>query len=131
MDIAEIQEKYTRGDYSFSYDFDDLKILPPDHVFDENLSIRKNREMVEIHNVEVRQKKLDIQQKRNELMHKMRDDVVDYIMTTYRFPKKLAEFVESEVYEKEHSFMYDYFGAIDETATLIEHAIALMKEEKA
>ena len=51
MDINEIRKLYEEGHYKYKLPEEAiLKILPLDYVFDENLSVKRNREMVISHN---------------------------------------------------------------------------------
>ncbi len=46
MDISEIREKYERGEYSYRMPTPHPQKLPANHVFDVNLTIARNAEMI-------------------------------------------------------------------------------------
>ena len=54
---------------------------------------------------------------------KLRKDVVEYINDSYSITLDQAEVVESYVYDKKHSFMHEYFDAIDEVAQMVEDVL--------
>ena len=123
MDIAKIREKYNNGDYTHKHAV--LVELRDDFIFDENMSVKANRELVEEHNRKVREQRAENRAKQNALEHQMRNDVVDYILEQYDLNRRQAEHVEQWVYGEHHSFMGDYFFNIDELADFAETLIKL------
>lgn len=121
MDIEEIRKKYNSGDYTYQM-FVPLSV-GDNHIFDENLSVKRNREMVIEHNEMVRNSHKEKQMKNNELLLQMRNEVTKYIAGTYGMSKEQASIVESYVYTEKHSFMCDYFSSIDEVAEMVEKVI--------
>lgn len=121
MEIKEIYKKYNNGDYS-------CKMAVPqsvkeNHVFDENLSVKQNREMVREHNERVTTMRREKDRKNNELHLQMRKDVIQYIANTYGISYEQASIIESYVYAEKHSFMCDYFSVIDDVAEMVEKVI--------
>ena len=124
MDIFEIRDKYFNGDYDFKLDIP--KKVSEHHVFDEDLSVKRNRELVEEHNAEVdrlNQYKLEQQ---GELDKRLVYDVEKYIIDQYDLTAKQASIIESFVQYMYHSCMYDYFCYID---TYAEFAVRLLNKE--
>ena len=121
-DITVIRDDYTAGVYAPSQQQTDeyaaLELYPDGFVFDEDLSVKKNRELVQDHNNQVRSKKKEYRQLSEKLFRQLRDDVIEYIMSTYSFNKVRAQKIEEFVYASKHSYMYDYFLYIDEIADL-------------
>ena len=116
--IEDIRKRYSQGKYTC-----DIKVpakVASNHVFDENLSVKKNREMAAEHNENVQRLQKEKMLKNNELNLQMRKDVVDYIVNSYLLNQKQAEIVESYVYTEKHAFMCDYFSAIDDFAEMVE-----------
>ena len=118
MDIREIANKWREGYYSYNTTIP--ATVNKNYVFDENLSVKKNREMVEAHNEEVNKLKKEIFNKKIELLNKMREDVVEYILDCYDLNKEQAKIVESHVYADKHSYMENYFNSIDTWADFAE-----------
>ena len=116
MDISEIRKKYDNGDYAYKVDIP--KKVKPDHVFDDELSVKRNRELVREHNESVDrlwQYKNKIQ---GELNERLTYDVVVYMMENYDLTECQAKIVENFVYQHYHSSMSDYFCYIDTIADL-------------
>ena len=116
LDIDEIRNKYNAGEYTHKVEIP--KKVKPDHVFDEELSVRRNRELVIEHNDKVDQMQRDKNRKQAELSEKLTTDVVEYIKAYYDLDDRQARILENFVYEHYHSFMSDYFGYIDTFADL-------------
>lgn len=121
-DITAIRDDYCAGVYVPSKQLTDeyaaLSLYPEGFIFDEDLSVKKNRELVQDHNNQVISKKQEYRHLANKLFRQLRDDVIDYIAGTYSFSKSRAQKIEEFVYASKHSYMYDYFGYIDEIANL-------------
>lgn len=121
-DITAIRDDYSAGVYAPSKqqteEYAALSYYPEGFVFDEDLSVKKNRELVQDHNNQVRDKKKEYRQFAEKLFRQLRDDVIEYIMSTYSFSKVRAQKIEEFVYASKHSYMYDYFLYIDEIADL-------------
>lgn len=121
MDISEISYRYNNGDYT-------CKMVIParvkdNHVFDEELSVRRNREMVAEHNKRVEDMTREKQNKQAELYQQLTNDVVTYIVDSYDMSEEQARIVERFVYTEKHSFMCDYFSWIDEVASMVEEIV--------
>lgn len=97
------------------------------HVFDENLSVKKNREMAKERNQKVTELTKERMMRNNELFLQMRNDVVKYIAATYNMTEEQARFVEEYVYVEKHSFMCDYFGSIDEICEMVERVLGTLE----
>ena len=116
--IEEIRQNYNKGQY-----FDHTVIpqkLPDSHVFDENLTIKENREHIQTHNKMVENMKKEKMARNAELSRKLTSDVIAYIMDNYSLNEAQAALVENYVYVEKHSFMGDYFSTIDGVAEMAE-----------
>lgn len=135
MSIDEIKDDYNKGHYTVSSAYypefragEFTKILPESYVFDEELSVKRNRELVAEHNqkvVDINNKK---REKQKELNKKLTEDVVTYIKENYSLSDKQARLVEERVYDEYHSCMYDYFTKIDTFADFADDLITISKE---
>ena len=121
MDISEIQNAYWNGDYNYKMQIPE--VVSYLHIFDENLSVKRNREMAMEHNQMVYAMQKEKQIKSNELHCKLANDVAEYIANTYDMNEDQARIVERYVYNRYHSFMSDYFAAIDEVAEMVESVL--------
>lgn len=121
LDISEIRGKYNAGDYYYRVEIPTK--VPLDYVFDEELSVKRNRELVIEHNEKVdqmRQKKIAQQR---ELDQKLTNDVVEYIMAYYDLNERQARILENFVYQEHHSYMGDYFTYIDSFASFADDLV--------
>ena len=121
MDIIEIRESYNNGYYTCHMEIPAR--VKDTQVFDENLSVKRNREMVAEHNQKVENMKREKQNKQAELYRQLTNDVVAYIVDSYDMSEKQARIVERFVYTEKHSFMCDYFSWIDEVASMVEEIV--------
>ena len=121
MDIAEIRDNYNNGYY-----FCKMEIparVKEGHVFDEELSVKRNREMVAKHNKKVDDMKREKQDKQAELYRQLTNDVVTYIVDSYDMSEEQARIVERFVYTEKHHSMCDYFSWIDDVARMVEEIV--------
>ena len=112
MDISIIIEKYRLGEYRYVTKIP--KKVKADHIFDEELSVRRNREMVEEHNERVdllRKESYNIQA---ELDKKLSHDICCYITENYdNITYDVALKIERFCYTEWHSDMYTLFSYVD------------------
>lgn len=127
LHISDIYDFYKKGHYDASClpEFKDKKFtkLPDDHIFDEDLSVRRNREMVAEYNQEVDNLKTLRRSKQMELTAQLADDVVAYIKEYYNLTEAQAKCVQSWTYIEKHSSMCDYFASIDSFADFAERLV--------
>lgn len=128
LHLSYIRELYSNGAYSASSykEFNELSRLtklPDNYVFNEELSVKRNRELVEEHNSKIEALKTKKRVKQSELDRKLTDDVVAYIKEYYDLNERQARLVENWVYREKHAFISDYFDNID---TFAEFAYGLL-----
>jgi hypothetical protein len=124
MDISEIRKKWDNGGYTYKSVIP--KKVSEDHVFDEDLSVKKNRELAKEHNDNVARLQEYSSRIQGELYKQLTYDIVKYIMDNYDLTEAQARKVESFVYQEHHSYMGDYFYYID---TFAEFAAGLVESE--
>lgn len=129
LHIDDIRENYDTGRYSVGYNYpgefpeEAMKKLPTDYVFDEDLSVKRNREMVIEHNDKVEHLRARKRSLQADLDRKLTEDVVNYIEENYDLTLAQARIVEMWVYREKHSFMCDYFSYIDTFAEFADDVI--------
>ena len=123
MDITEIRQKYDSGYYTYKADIP--KKVWDDHVFDEELSVKRNREMAIERNKKVDELQAEAKKKQNLLHWQLTEDVIGYITENYYLNEVQARKVERFVYQEHHSFMCDYFSYIDTYASFASDLINL------
>jgi hypothetical protein len=116
LDIDEIRVNYNKGMYTYKADIP--KKVKPDYVFDEELSVKRNRELAQEHNDNVDRLWRDKNRIQHELDERLIYDVVVYMMENYDLTEHQAKIVENFVYQHYHYSMSDYFGYIDTFADL-------------
>ena len=121
MDLDSIRKAWDAGAYNVQMNIPSK--VREGHVFDENLSVKRNREMVEEHNANVERMQDEKWRIQGELSRKLTNDVVEYLMGTYDFTRKQAERVQSYVYTERHSYMGDYFSALDAIASMVSDVL--------
>ena len=125
MDISDIKKRWDEGYYTVKFGDFNVNTLPENHIFDENLSVKENREMVRQHNIASDARNKEYIRLRNAKFLELRQDICNYIVATYNLSMPQAEKLEAYVYTEKHSYMCDYFIAIDELAELVENIIQL------
>lgn len=115
MDISEISKKWDAGGYTHNADIP--RKVKDDYIFDEELSVKKNRELVKEHNRKVDELRAEAQKQQNLLYWQLTDDVINYITENYYLNEAQARKVERFAYQEHHSFMCDYFSYIDTYAS--------------
>ena len=126
MDINEIREKWDNGDYTHKAEIP--KKVWDDHIFDEELSVKRNREMAKEHNQKVDELRAEAQKQQNLLHWQLTADVINYIQENYNLNEVQARTVERFVYEEHHSFMGDYFSNIDTLADLAFQLLSVKED---
>lgn len=123
FDISEIRARYDAGEYNYKYEKVPAKLLA-DYIFDEELSVKRNRELVIEHN----QKSDEISRANKAgqaaLYKQLRDDIIEYLKDSYGFTDRQAQIIESFTYVEKHSFMCDYFSGIDTFAEFAEQVLS-------
>lgn len=127
MDIREIQKLYTQGCYTVKMEIP--KKLPNDHIFDENLTVKRNKELIIEHNERVDKLREERRSKQTKLNQKLTNNIVEYIMQNFELTREQAKHVESFVYNHYHDSMYEYFNSIDYFAEFAETLITSTPKE--
>ena len=125
MNITTIVEKYRNGDYNHHIKYGNK--VADNYVFDEELSVKRNREMVAEHNARVKAERDAAYAKQAELNKKLSHDVCCYITENYNLSYTVATKIEQFCYTEKHSSMYDYFSYIDTIAELVDDIFYIMK----
>lgn len=127
MDIREIAEKYRNGDYNNPIKYGNK--VAENYIFDADLTVRRNREMVAEHNARVDAERKEAYAKQAELNKKLAHDVTCYITENYDVNYQVASKIERFCYERWHSSVYDYLSQIDTIADFVEDILSTMKDE--
>ena len=122
MELIEIRDKYNAGYYTYNHPEIPNKVRE-DHVFDEDLSVKRNRELAIEHNQKVDELRKEAREKQNMLHWQLTEDVINYITESYNLNEVQARMVERFTYNEKHAFMCDYFAYIDIFAEFADQLI--------
>lgn len=124
--IEEIKNAYVAGEFTsknpFSLKKDKLK---EGHIFDENKSVKWNKEQVEAHNNLIDNRIKEYREDQSRLSKALHEETIEALQNEYSLNRKQAERVQSYVYAEYHSSMFDYFQYLAEVAELAEDVISL------
>lgn len=121
MDIEVIKEKWRLGEYAPK----PIKLhrVYSDHIFNENMSVKWNREKAAEHNAKVDMLKEQNRKEAAELSKKLKHDVRCYITENYDLNYATASHIEDFCYTEWHSCMSDYFAYIDIVSTFVQNIL--------
>lgn len=123
--IKEIRQDYDKGCYTGRTTVPEK--LGENYIFDENLSVKQNRKLVQEHNLRIERLEKASKERSVKLSKKFQSDILHYIMHEYHLNKSQAELVETYVYSEGHGFGHEYFTHIDDIAAFAEVISRLCK----
>ena len=123
LNINEIRANYDKGVYTYKTDIP--RKVKLDCIFDEELSVKRNRELVQEYNDNIDRLWRDKERIQNELNERLVYDIVVYIMENYTLTDRQAKIIENFVYQHYHSCMSDFFSYIDIIASFADDLINL------
>lgn len=123
MDIEKIKKKFINGDYNYTLKIPDM--ISSTHIFDEDLSVRQNREMAEEHNQKVKQMREKLFQERAKRYRQLRQDVINYIIEDYKVTLKQANIIEDFAYAQKGDEVMSYLCYIDDVAIMVESLFSI------
>lgn len=80
-----------------------LTPFPENHIFDEDESVKWNREEVKRKNSEIKSEKEKIKQREQNIVDKARDEIIHYLMDDYGFTEDIAAIIFKKAEEEGHS----------------------------
>lgn len=98
-----------------------------DYIFDEDLSVKKNREMVMAHNLKVKEQAKNRMENRNKVRKLFHDDCVSCLMGTYgwNFNKEIAEKIVNTIESKDCDSDYEFVHEMDRLADFVADILRL------
>lgn len=119
MTIEQVKMQYMMGKYDIDFSAFNTTYLDTGYVFDENKSVKWNREQVKEFNqgvpAEIRRRKEAQIQKDEEF----KSDCIRAIRDDYNFGEGTANKIFVYCYAKYHSNMYEFFDSIEDIAELL------------
>lgn len=121
-DINEIQKDYANGCYTVPRP-EMPEFVSFGYVFDEDKSVRENKEMVRAHNEAAQKARNDYKLQLDQQEIRMRNDVKEYIAGAYGMSMASVDIVERYTWEEYHSSVYDYLTAIEDVAEMVSDVV--------
>lgn len=123
--LEDVRTDYNNGEYKNTMEYPNKSKYKEDYIFDENKTVKWNREMVIKENEFIDLYKRTYRDESNRLNNKLYEDAVESLMDEYGFNKKQAEKIWGYAYAEKHSYMNDVFSFAEELADIIEEVIKL------
>lgn len=123
--LEDIKNDYANGEYKNKLEYPTKSKYKEGHIFDENQTVKWNRNMVVRQNELIENDKKVYYTETNRLNKKLHEDAVKAIMNESKFNKAQAEKIWEYAYAEKHSYMNDVFNFVEELINLIEQIIRL------
>ena len=111
MTIEQVKMNYMSGEYTIDFSIFHTVYLDNGYVFDENKSVKWNREKVREFNQNVPAEIQKDEEFKSDCIRAIRDD--------YNFGKGTANKIFVYCYAKYHSNMYEFFDNVEDIAELM------------
>lgn len=125
MTLSEIKQRYEENYYEVKRP--SIRKYDYGHVFDENESVKWNRDRLIKHNETVDREMKEYFDSCYAKEKELEKDVCNYISSEYEVSYKQAELIQAYVWEEYHSCMSNYFYYIDEIAEFVKNVIECSK----
>jgi hypothetical protein len=112
--LEEVRYNYDNGDYKTKLEYVKESRLKDNYIFDEEKSVKWNKEQVIKHNEQLKIDKTAYRNDQQRLSNKLTDDVIAALMHEYNINENVARKVEGYVYTEYRSCMSDYFSAFSD-----------------
>ncbi len=121
VDYETLEQRACNGFYYYKDTEPTMFRVSENHIFDENLSVKKNREMVIAHNEKVKEQARHRLKAGNDLRTQFFNDCVGCLIETYywAFHKEVAEKIVSFVWNKGYDNDRDILYEIDKLANFV------------
>lgn len=80
-----------------------IKKFPDNFIFDEDKTVKWNREEVKRRNSDIASEKEKIKQRARDIISEARDEIIHYLMDDYGFTEKVASVIFKKAEEDGHS----------------------------
>ena len=104
MDFERVLEKVKNNEYECHDDYKVVAKFEGSHIFDENMSVKWNREEVERQNKKIDRARYQHNKNIQNCFENFHNDLVDAIIEEYGFNKQEADKIVAIAYEREHSY---------------------------
>ena len=124
MNYETIINNINSGAYNNKMKYPMDAFLSENYIFDENLSVKENRKMVEEHNQKIKDEKQKYRNETIRITDKFHKDVVDYLIQNFKLNKAQAELILSNAYEDGHSG--GYYEVFHNADTMVDRYIDIL-----
>lgn len=124
--IEEIRDKYNNEEYDTKLPYIGFgKKYSEGHIFDEDKSVKWNKEKVIKENELIKKQRMAYEEDRGRLCGLLRDDCIRSLVKYNGLNEAQAEKLYYYVYNNHHSSMNDFFVYLEEEASFIEELLSL------
>lgn len=126
LSVADVERKYNNKEYNTSAPYPDFPSYRDDYVFDEELSVKRNRELVIEHNNKRREMIRAYREDQNRCTKQLINDSVEAVandnLNFFKSRDKainISRKIVDYVWEESHATMSDYFSNLNEISDLV------------
>lgn len=128
MDYDTIRGKINRDEYRSKVEYPTEKRVSESHVFNEEKSVKWNREEVERYNNAIYEQKMACHNSERAGYEEFTSDITSYLFYAYGFNAAMASKIYSKAYDRGHSSGYNnILEYVDEYADFAKDMIDLSK----
>lgn len=123
--FEELMDKARNGAYYYKDPEPTMHYVGENHIFDEDLSVKKNREMAIAHNEKVKEQKRQRLLNRDKVRQQFHNDCVSCLMGSYgwNFKQEIAEHIVKTLEEKDYDNDVEFVYALDRVADFVAEII--------
>lgn len=125
--VEDIKKRYEDGEYKGTMEYPKQRRYMEKTIFDENKSVKWNREEVARRNAERDQAFKEYREEESRQSARLTEDCIQALMFEYKFNRKQAEKIHEYTYREKHDSMNDFFIYLEEFADLCKE-VAELKE---
>lgn len=123
--IDEISNAFVNNFYEPLQEYPGHRKFSEKHVFDDEKSVKWNREEVERQNEQLKQRKMEWDSEKSRLNAKLQNDCVQILKEDYGLNEAQAEKLYGHVFQEHHSYMHDFFIHLEEIAGVTKEILSL------
>ena len=131
MTFEDIIDKMRAPDFFPKYpDKDSITVLPKDFIFDENQSVKWNRQKVQEHNEVAQQAKKLYRDRMNEIDRWFSNQVQEVIQNELQVSEKAASIIFNQAWDEGHSAGYqEVVHYAEQYCEFIQQVLNTMRED--
>lgn len=128
--VDDVITKYEQGEYSVDRRDYKLTKLASDYVFDEDLTIKANRKLIEKHNSEVEQDLKRFREDTLSLDEKLLQELGLALSSKYELSENVGIHIARMAYDKYHGNMSVFFEEAEYLSDVVVKVLKMMEEAK-